>query len=78
MMSDPLGKFEKKLRVLNNILQEESGANLIQYGLILALVGLGATAVMHDVAAKIDDAFISLQHTLATFFGNVGTIQPGS
>ena len=69
-------KFKTKPR-FREIFEQQSGANLIEYGLILALLGLGATATMHDVAAKIGTAFTSIHDTLASLLGNVGTIQTG-
>ena len=77
-MFDRLLKFDTSVRVAREFFEQESGANLIEYGLILGLIGLGATATMHDVAAKIGAAFTSIHDTLATLLGNVGTVQRGS
>jgi len=78
-MFDRLMKFGASIRlVVKEIFDEESGGNLIEYGLILGLIGLAATATMHEVAAKIGTAFTGIHDTLATLLGNVGTIQRGS
>lgn len=54
--------------VLNNLLQDESGQDLIEYALVAALIGLAAVAAMGNVATGIKNAFndVNTQLTTAT------------
>ena len=49
-------------QLLNNLVADESGQDLIEYALVAALVGLGAVASIKTLANSINTAF-----------GNVGT-----
>lgn len=49
-------------RLCSDLLLDESGQDLIEYALVAALIGLGATAAMKGLAASI-----------GTALGNVGT-----
>jgi pilus assembly protein Flp/PilA len=40
-------------QILSNLLKEESGQDLVEYALVAALIGLGATATMSTVATAI-------------------------
>jgi pilus assembly protein Flp/PilA len=48
--------------LLNNLMNDESGQDLIEYALVAALVGLGAVASMKTLAT-----------TIGTAFGSIGT-----
>ncbi|HCT60331.1 MULTISPECIES: Flp family type IVb pilin [Acidobacterium] len=52
--------------VLNNLLQDESGQDLIEYALVAALIGLAAVAAMSGVANGIKNAFNSVNNQLTT------------
>uniref|UniRef100_A0A7V5CRZ7 Flp family type IVb pilin n=1 Tax=Acidobacterium capsulatum TaxID=33075 RepID=A0A7V5CRZ7_9BACT len=52
--------------VLNNLLKDESGQDLIEYALVAALIGLAAVAAMSGVADGIKNAFNSVNTQLAT------------
>lgn len=52
--------------LLNNLVQDESGQDLIEYALVAALVGLGAIASMKTVSKAIDTAFTNIGTTLTT------------
>ena len=54
--------FLLKLYVKAQILKEDSGQDLIEYALVVALIAFAATAGMGTVATKINAAF-----------GNIGT-----
>jgi pilus assembly protein Flp/PilA len=41
-----------------NLLNENSGQDLIEYALVAALVGLGAVAAMNNLASSIGSSFI--------------------
>jgi pilus assembly protein Flp/PilA len=43
--------------LLNNLMTDESGQDLIEYALVAALVGLGAVASMKTLATSIGTAF---------------------
>jgi pilus assembly protein Flp/PilA len=45
------------LRTLNNLHREESGQDLIEYALVVALIALAATAGMSSLANGINSAF---------------------
>jgi len=44
-------------QILNNLISEESGQDLIEYALVAALVGLGSVAAMGSLANSISTAF---------------------
>jgi pilus assembly protein Flp/PilA len=52
--------------LLRNLLQDESGQDLIEYALVAALVGLGAVAAMKTLGTNITSAFTSIGTTLTT------------
>lgn len=43
-----------------NLLQDESGQDLIEYALVAALLGLGATTAMSGLATTISGAFTTI------------------
>lgn len=48
-------------------LRDERGQDLIEYALVAALIGLGATASMQSVATSISGAFTSIGNSLASY-----------
>jgi pilus assembly protein Flp/PilA len=48
--------------LMSNLLNDESGQDLIEYALVAAVIGLGATAAMTTLAT-----------TISTTFGSIGT-----
>ena len=44
-------------QILSNLVNEESGQDLIEYALVAALVGLGAVAAMKGLSNSIGTAF---------------------
>ena len=44
-------------QLLNNLMTEESGQDLIEYALVAALVGLGSVAAMSGLANSITNTF---------------------
>jgi pilus assembly protein Flp/PilA len=42
---------------LSNLIQDESGQDLIEYALVAAIIALGATAAMTSLAGNISNAF---------------------
>jgi pilus assembly protein Flp/PilA len=49
-------------QILVNLVQDESGQDLIEYALVAALIALGSVAAMN-----------SLSNNISTAFGTVGT-----
>jgi pilus assembly protein Flp/PilA len=47
-------------RLFSNLLQDESGQDLIEYALVAALIALGATASMKTLATSIGNAFSTI------------------
>ena len=52
--------------LLNNLITDESGQDLIEYALVAALVGLGAVASMKGIATAINSAFTSISTSLTS------------
>jgi len=53
-------------QIMNNLIVEESGQDLIEYALVAALVGLGAVASMKSLAGAINNAFNTVSTSLST------------
>ena len=49
-----------------NLMNDESGQDLIEYALVAALVGLGAVAAMKTLGSNISTSFGSIGTTLTT------------
>ena len=52
-------------QLLNNLVNEDSGQDLIEYALVAALVGLGAVASMKGLANSIGTAFTGVGTALS-------------
>ena len=52
------------LAKLVNLVKQESGQDLIEYALVVALVALGATAGMQSLAQGVNAAFTSIATTV--------------
>lgn len=53
-------------QLLNNLVMDESGQDLIEYALVAALVGLGAVASMKTLANSINTAFTTVGNNLTS------------
>jgi pilus assembly protein Flp/PilA len=51
-------------QLLNNLIAEESGQDLIEYALVAALVGLGSVASMQGLATSISNTFAGIGNAL--------------
>ena len=49
-----------------NLMNDESGQDLIEYALVAALLGLGCVAAMKALATNVNNAFASIGTTLTT------------
>jgi pilus assembly protein Flp/PilA len=50
--------------ILNNLLRDESGQDLIEYALVASLIALGAVAAIGSVGTTITNVFTSLNSQL--------------
>jgi len=66
----PNYKERKKMKnyraVLNGLMQDESGQDLIEYALVAALIGLAAITGMKNVATGVSSAFNSISSSLTS------------
>jgi pilus assembly protein Flp/PilA len=54
------------LRALRNLLQDESGQDLIEYALVAAVIGLAAVAAMSSLANNVSNAFSAVGSKLGS------------
>lgn len=47
-------------RLFTTLLKDERGQDLIEYALIAALIGLGATAALKNLATTVSSAFTTI------------------
>lgn len=67
-MQDLCLKFYVKMQGLKDALvKDQSGQDLIEYALVVALIALAATAGMSALATKISTAFSSVGTKLGTY-----------
>jgi pilus assembly protein Flp/PilA len=52
------------IATLRNLLQDESGQDLIEYALVAALIALGAVVAMRGLATGLSSAFSSIASNL--------------
>ncbi|ADW67544.1 Flp family type IVb pilin [Granulicella tundricola] len=50
--------------LLSDLLEDESGQDLIEYALVAALIGLGAVVAMNGFSTKVKTAFNSVGSSL--------------
>jgi pilus assembly protein Flp/PilA len=50
--------------VLNCLMKDESGQNLIEYALVAAFIGFGSITALKGVSTSIHDAFTSVSSTI--------------
>ncbi len=53
-------------QLMNNLVADESGQDLIEYALVAALVGLGAVASMKSLGSAINTAFTTVGNSLTS------------
>jgi pilus assembly protein Flp/PilA len=59
--------FVKLLALKDALVRDESGQDLIEYALVVALIALAATVSMKAVATSISAAFTSISTKLTTY-----------
>ena len=57
-------KMKNMKQLLNNLVKEDSGQDLIEYALVAALVGLGAVAAMKGLSNAIGTTFSGVGNSL--------------
>jgi pilus assembly protein Flp/PilA len=60
-------KLYVKAQILWNTLKDENGQDLVEYGLVLVLVCLAATAGMNTLASGINVALSNITNKLAKY-----------
>jgi pilus assembly protein Flp/PilA len=53
-------------QIFTNLMNDESGQDLIEYALVAALVGLGAVTAMKSLSTSVSNAFTSVGTTLTS------------
>ena len=53
-------------RILVNLVQDESGQDLIEYALVAALIALGSVAAMNSLTSSISTAFSTVGTNLTS------------
>jgi pilus assembly protein Flp/PilA len=59
--------FVKMQALMNSLVEDESGQDLIEYALVLCLIALAATVSMKALANSIGNSFGSVGNKLATY-----------
>lgn len=60
-------KIYAGMQTLKDLLQEDSGQDMVEYAITMALIALGATAAMPGLATTIGTAFTSVGTKLTTY-----------
>jgi pilus assembly protein Flp/PilA len=67
-MRDNVLKLYVKMQTLKNtLIEDQSGQDLIEYALVVALIALAATAGMGTVATAISNAFSKIGTRLSSY-----------
>jgi pilus assembly protein Flp/PilA len=66
-MKKTLLKLYVTAQMLREVLKDENGQDLVEYGLVLVLVCLAATAGMNTLASGINVAMSNITGKLATY-----------
>ena len=67
MRDNVLRLYIKMQNLKHALLENQSGQDLIEYALVVALIALAATAGMSSVATKISAAYTSIGTKLTTY-----------
>ena len=59
-------EFFQLVRKLRSLIKEETGQDLVEYALVIALIALAATIGMKSLASGINKAFSSVSVSLST------------
>ena len=53
-------------QIFSNLINEESGQDLIEYALVTALIALGAIAALNTLSGKLTTAFTNIGNAMTT------------
>jgi pilus assembly protein Flp/PilA len=67
MKNNVLKLYMKMRKLKDAFIRDESGQDLVEYALVLALIALAATVSMKALATSIGTAFTSVGTKLATY-----------
>jgi pilus assembly protein Flp/PilA len=67
MKNTSLTFCERVQALANALLRDESGQDLIEYALVIAVIALGATASMSSLAASFSTAMSRIGSKMATY-----------
>jgi pilus assembly protein Flp/PilA len=67
MRNNVLKLYMKMRKLKDAIIRDESGQDLVEYALVLALIALAATVSMKTLATTIGTAFTSVGTKLTTY-----------
>ena len=56
----------KMMNLLQDVLADESGQDLVEYAMIVGVLGLGAIATLKGVATNVGTLFVAVGTTLTT------------
>jgi len=62
--------------LLKDLMNDESGATAIEYGLIAALVSVAAIAALQALGGSLNSIFSTVSTTLSAADTSVGTVTP--
>jgi len=62
--------------IFKDLMNDESGATAIEYGLIAALVSVAAIAALQALGGSLNSIFSTVSTTLSDADGSVGTVTP--
>jgi pilus assembly protein Flp/PilA len=66
-MKDFTLKFCVKMQSLKDVMQDESGQDMVEYAIVMGLIALGATVAMKGLATTIGAGFTSVGTKLTTY-----------
>lgn len=66
-MQDMFLRLYVRAKTIAEDLQDESGQDLIEYALVVALIALAATVGMSTIANDINNAFVNVGTRLSTY-----------
>jgi pilus assembly protein Flp/PilA len=67
MNRDVVTVYIRLQSLANTLLRDESGQDLVEYALVIALIALGATASMSSVASSLSTAFSDVGSKLSNY-----------
>jgi pilus assembly protein Flp/PilA len=66
-MNNSILKLYVKMQSLQAVLKGENGQDMVEYGLVLGLIALGATAAISGLSTTIATAFANIGAKLTTY-----------